>query len=488
VAASRATEVEAARIATQIEATRIATEVEAARIAAKIEADRIAVDVEAARIAAEIARITRRDAFISAEFEAARLSAAESTSAHHPVEQSPECKQAERKRYEFVMRMIFKHDIWYLKGKTADKSPPPQDLPARAALGKVIRFYAAHYAPASQGEKSFTDPLTGEPTCSTNEIIYDAIYASLPDDCKLTFAQMFENFDDLCPFKAPLYVNGERFDFEKHVLYLLTDEERAQWWRLTVNHLKWKYIDAIKNGVRKAILFVFGRLPKKYWPDKHKEALQIAREYILDTEGRVVEFTLEIVTCDHISSLYFGRDDEIIDEMQEALKKSHGGILEGRVVNHLMLKYNRAKIVKREKKAKNAMLRFFDEWTREKREEIKLSSLSTDEIPKSVYSYFRNWSESIAKDASFRCGFQIIVSDITVQHLTVYFAHRGGKGNLGKKRSAEHCAKISEALTGKKLSAEHCAKISELKKGKKLSAEHRAKISEARKSTERRER
>jgi hypothetical protein len=97
--------------------------------------------------------------------------------------------------------MIFIHDIWYLKGKTADKSPPHQALPARAAtlLGKVIRFYAAHYGPASQGEKSFTDPRTGGPTCKTNEIIYDAIYASLPDDCKLTFAQMFENFDDLCP-------------------------------------------------------------------------------------------------------------------------------------------------------------------------------------------------------------------------------------------------------------------------------------------------
>jgi len=94
----------------------------------------------------------------------------------------------------------------------------------------------------------------------------------------------------------------------------------------------------------------------------------------------------------------------------------------------------------------------------------------------------------ISPKTSCRCGFQIIVSDITVQHLTVYFAHRGGKGNLGKKRYAKHCAKISEALTGKKLSAEHCAKISELKKGKKLSAEHRAKISEARKSTERRER
>ena len=134
------------------------------------------------------------------------------------------------------------------------------------------------------------------------------------------------------------------------------------------------------------------------------------------------------------------------------------------------------------------MLSFFGEWTQEKRDDTKLASLSTDEISKTVSNCYTKWSDFIAKDASCRCGFQISVSDITVQHLTVYFAHRGGKGNLGKKRSAEHCAKISEALTGKKLSAEHCAKISELKKGKKLSAEHRAKISEARKSTERRER
>ena len=90
------------------------------RIAAKIEADRIAVDVEAARIATEIARIARRDAFLAAKVEAARLSAAESASAHRPVEQSPECKQAERDRYEFVMRMIMIHDIWYLQGKMDD--------------------------------------------------------------------------------------------------------------------------------------------------------------------------------------------------------------------------------------------------------------------------------------------------------------------------------------------------------------------------------
>ncbi len=104
--------------------------------------------------------------------------------------------------------------------------------------------------------------------------------------------------------------------------------------------MKWKYIDAIKNGVKKAIVLVFGRLPKKYWPDQHQEALLLAREHILHTEGHVVEFTLEIVTCDHFSSLCFGRDDEVIVEMQEALKKSQGGILKGRDVDHLMLNYN----------------------------------------------------------------------------------------------------------------------------------------------------
>ena len=183
---------------------------------------------------------------------------------------------------------------------------------------------------------------------------------------------MFDNFDDLCPFKAPLSVNGKKIDFEKHVLDLLTDAERAEWWRLTVNHLKWKYIDAIKNGVKKAILFVFGRLPKKYWPAKHKEALQIARDHIRCTEGRVVEFTLEIVTCDHFSSLFFGREDKVIVEMQEALKKSQGGILEGRVVNHLMLNYNRAKIIIREKKTSDAMVNFSRRWTREDREVTKI--------------------------------------------------------------------------------------------------------------------
>ena len=188
---------------------------------------------------------------------------------------------------------------------------------------------------------------------------------------------------------------------------------------------------------------------------------------------------LEIVTCDHFSSLFFSREDKVIVEMQEALKKRQGGILEGRTVDHLMLNYNRAKIIIREGKAVNAMMSFSGRWTREEREEIKLTSLSTDEIPEGVYSYFTNWSENIAKDASCRCGFQIIVSDITVQHLMVFFAHRGGKGNLGKKHSAASPAKMSEAKMGKKRPAASRAKMSQAKMGKKHSAASRAKISEA---------
>ena len=158
-------------------------------------------------------------------------------------------------------------------------------------------------------------------------------------------------------------------------------------------------------------------------------------------------------------------------KLQEALKKSQGGILEGRTVDHLILNYNQDEIVHRERKAVNAMVRFFGEWTREEREVTKLASLLIDEIPKSVYSYYTNWRENIANDASYRCGFQIIVSDITVQHLTVYFAHRGGKGNLGKKHSAAALAK----MMGKKRSAATRAKISEAMTGKKHSAATRGR-------------
>jgi len=75
------------------------------------------------------------------------------------------------------------------------------------------------------------------------------------------------------------------------------------------------------------------------------------------------------------------------------------------------------------------------------------------DVPASVVSYYTKWSDFIVEYARIRYGIQFSVSDITVQYLAEYFAHRGGKGNLGKKRkkcSAETCSKISKAKKGMK--------------------------------------
>ena len=95
---------------------------------------------------------------------------------------------------------------------------------------------------------------------------------------------MYNLFSDLCQFEMPLYIDGENFDFEKHLLNLLTNDECAEWRRFTINYLKWRYIDAIKNGVHRAIVIVFGRLPKKYWPEQHQKALKKAIKHILHSK------------------------------------------------------------------------------------------------------------------------------------------------------------------------------------------------------------
>ena len=73
----------------------------------------------------------------------------------------------------------------------------------------------------------------------------------------------------------------------------------------------------------------------------------------------MVEFKLQIVTCDHFSSLcHGGLDDERIVKMQEALRKSQGGILKGRAVNYLMQNFNLEKLAIQVHVAVKTMLRF----------------------------------------------------------------------------------------------------------------------------------
>ena len=92
------------------------------------------------------------------------------------------------------------------------------------------------------------------------------------------------------------------------------------------------------------------------------------------------------------------------------------------LVDHLMLNYNRAKIVIQKGKEVDAKLSFSRNWNWEQREDIKLSSLSIDEVPKSVFSYYMKWSDFIVQYASINYRSQFSFSDITVQHLAEYFA------------------------------------------------------------------
>jgi hypothetical protein len=130
---------------------------------------------------------------------------------------------------------------------------------------------------------------------------------------------------------ALVTIDGKIFDYDNHVLKLLTNKEHAEWLRVTGNHLKSKYIDAIMSSMQRIILLVFGRLPKKYWPTQHQEALKMACNHILKNEGREINF--KIVTCDHFSTVFHKIDEEKNVEMEEAITKSQGGILKGRAVN-----------------------------------------------------------------------------------------------------------------------------------------------------------
>jgi hypothetical protein len=91
------------------------------------------------------------------------------------------------------------------------------------------------------------------------------------------------------------------------------------------------------------------------------------------------------------------------------------------------------------------MLHFFGEWSNDERESTNMSSLSLNNY---VSAYSTKWNAYIIEFVS-TIGNQICFSDLTIQHLTSYYGHRGGTRNLGKEKTANHRAKISMALSGK---------------------------------------
>jgi hypothetical protein len=152
-----------------------------------------------------------------------------------------------------------------------------------------------------------------------------------------------------------------------------------------------------------------------------------------------------------------------------------------RDINYFIQNFNQQTLIIQEHNAVKEFLRFFGKWTLEECKDTKLVLQLMDNILTSVFSYYMMWGYIIAKYASSCYGIQLSDSDITVQNLAVYYAHRGGKGNLGKEKTAVHCANISNVKLGKKFThrggkgnlgkkftAVHCANISNAKFGKKF--------------------
>ena len=190
--------------------------------------------------------------------------------------------------------------------------------------------------------------------------------------------------------KAPLEVaDGVKFDFNKHSHAVLLDKEHARWTTLTINHIKWKYVDTIDHGVNKATILIFGKLPKKIWPDFHKTGLDQAIE-LFRMEGRDVQFEQTFLTCSHFSkSFYHHVSGEEVCGMQTAILHSQGNLLIRKEVNYIQRYISDNRKSKYGKNtSKNFFWTFFNSFSAAERMETPISSMTKQQVPESIYRYF----------------------------------------------------------------------------------------------------
>ncbi len=229
--------------------------------------------------------------------------------------------------------------------------------------------------------------------------------------------------------------------------------------------IMWLMIDAINNGYVEFRATIYGGHPGRYWSGLLEEAhfLDIGH---FNSLGRSVIFKLTLIESPHFCAVIHGYDLEQCLLMDSAVAE-FVGVDECRYFRDTDFpKYHFSK------GDFNPMLHFFGEWSKDERVSTKMSSLSMDNVPHYVSSYFTKWSTNIIEYVS-TIGNQICLSDLTIQHLASFYGHRGGKGNLGKHQTAEHRANISMALSGKVFTDRGKGNL-----GKYQTAEHRANINQ----------
>jgi hypothetical protein len=191
-------------------------------------------------------------------------------------------------------------------------------------------------------------------------------------------------------------------------------------------------IDAIDNGYVEFRAMIYGGHPGRYWSGLLEEAHFFAIGHF-NSLGRSVIFKLTLIKSPHFCAVIHENNNYSQHNYSQRL---HTDSAVAEFVGVHECSYFRDTDFPKfhlSQEGFNPMPHFFGEWSKDERESTKMSSLSMDNVPSYVSSYFTKWSANIIEYLS-TLGNQICLSDLTIQHLASFYGHRGGKGNLGKRR------------------------------------------------------
>jgi hypothetical protein len=196
--------------------------------------------------------------------------------------------------------------------------------------------------------------------------------------------------------------------------------------------IMWLMIDAIDNGFVEFRAMIYGGHPGCYWSGLLEEAHFFAIGHF-NSLGRSVIFKLTLIKSPHFCAVIHENNNYSQRLLMDSAVAGFLGVHECSYFRDTDFpKYHFRK------GDFNPMLQFFGEWSKDERISTKMSSLSMDNVPSYVSSYFTKWSANIIEYLS-TIGNQICLSDLTIQHLASFYGHRGGKGNLGKCKVFSGC-------------------------------------------------
>jgi hypothetical protein len=179
-------------------------------------------------------------------------------------------------------------------------------------------------------------------------------------------------------------------------------------------------IDARDKKYTEFRAMVYGKHPKNYWTKILEDA------HAMVTVSPKSKFNLTIIYSPHFCSVIHENCsydqkrhmDSAVAEFVGALDCTHFCDTDFSIY-HREMKHE----------VNNIFGDFYRGFTREEFIFTKLDSLSADQVPDQVELYFIRWKSEIVKYVNDVFDCCVTSSDITIQHLSQYRGHRGGKSH-----------------------------------------------------------